>query len=213
MAVALGEMERGNYFGYVMLINMAPPDLMHPNITLLMPNDKSLANTNFMADTSITDFLLRHSIPWPLLFNHMEHFPTGSIIPTSTPGFVLKVSNDGRRRFFFNNARIVSPNICTKVTSIRCHGIDRVLQPALLPDSSCPHLHPPPPLPSPSPPTNKNATHMNPSPLAPSSSPPSSTVVVADDSPSKSDSYLHHCYHPLQMAGVVSLGMMLYFIL
>ncbi|OIT37580.1 hypothetical protein A4A49_51518 [Nicotiana attenuata] len=33
-------------------------------------------------------------------------------------------------RIFLNNARIASPNICNKSASIRCHGIDQVLQEA-----------------------------------------------------------------------------------
>ncbi|KAI3471306.1 hypothetical protein Pfo_027969 [Paulownia fortunei] len=130
--VATQEMQKANYFTFVMLINMAPPGMIQGSITFLMPNDRTLSKTN-MAETSVVDFLLRHSIPSPLLIDHLEHFPTGSMIPTSNPGFMFKVTNDGRRRFFLSNVRIVSPNICTKGSSIRCHGIDGVVQPTMIP--------------------------------------------------------------------------------
>ncbi|KAL2518481.1 Fasciclin-like arabinogalactan family protein [Abeliophyllum distichum] len=141
---AIGEMQRANYFTFVMLINMAPSDLIHGNITFLMPNDRTLAKT-VMPENTVVDFLLRHSIPSPLLMEHLLHFPTGSLIPTSRPGFVLKITNDGRSRFFLNNVRIISPNICTQGSSIRCHGIDEVVQatsimpqPNIAPPAACP---------------------------------------------------------------------------
>ncbi|XP_022896766.1 FAS1 domain-containing protein SELMODRAFT_448915-like [Olea europaea var. sylvestris] len=127
MTTAIEEMQRANYFTFVMLIKMAPSDLVNGNITFLMPNDRILAKTG-MPENRVVDFLLHHSIPSPLLMEHLLHFPTGSLIPTSMPGFVLKISNDGRSRFFLNNVRIISPNICTRGSSIRCHGIDGVVQ-------------------------------------------------------------------------------------
>ncbi|XP_022882152.1 FAS1 domain-containing protein SELMODRAFT_448915-like [Olea europaea var. sylvestris] len=127
MTTAIEEMQRANYFTFVMLINMAPSDLIHGNVTFLMPNDRTLSKA-LMPENTVVDFLLRHSIPSPLLMEHLLHFPTGSLIPTSRPGFVLQVSNDGRSRFFLNNVRIISPNICTRGSSIRCHGIDGVIQ-------------------------------------------------------------------------------------
>ncbi|KAL3846019.1 hypothetical protein ACJIZ3_003422 [Penstemon smallii] len=130
-------MQKANHFTFVMLINMAPPDQIPQNITFLMPNDRTLSKTN-MAETSILDFLLQHSIPSPLLIDHLQHFPTGSMIPTSRPGLMLKVTNDGRRSFFLNNVRIISPNICTKGFSIRCHGIDGVVQPTMIPQPNIP---------------------------------------------------------------------------
>ncbi|KAL3524533.1 hypothetical protein ACH5RR_017367 [Cinchona calisaya] len=137
LQVAIEEMQRANYFTFVMLINMAPPDLIPvENVTFLMPNDKSLSK-NIMEtpanENSITDFLLRHSIPFPLLFEHLQHFPTDSMIPTSKPNLVLRITNQGsRRRFFLNNVRITGPNICSRGSSIRCHGIDGVIQDLVL---------------------------------------------------------------------------------
>ncbi|CAI9755305.1 unnamed protein product [Fraxinus pennsylvanica] len=123
---AIEEMQRANYFTFVMLLKMAPSDLINGNITFLMPNDRILAKAG-MPESRVVNFLLGHSIPSPLLMEHLLHFPTGTLIPTSMPGFVLKISNDGRSRFFLNNVRIISPNICTR-GSIRCHGIDGVVQ-------------------------------------------------------------------------------------
>ncbi|PIN23507.1 hypothetical protein CDL12_03755 [Handroanthus impetiginosus] len=144
LITAVDEMQKANYFTFVMLINMAPPNLIQGNITFLMPNDQTLSKTPF-AEISAVNFLLFHSIPSPLLIDHLDHFPTGSMIPTSRPGFVLKVTNHGRDQFFLNNVRVVSPNICTKGYSIRCHGIDsvihplRILQPNIPPEASCPN--------------------------------------------------------------------------
>lgn len=134
---ATQEMQRANYFAFVMLINMASSNTFGGNITFLMPNDRALAKTS-MAGTPVLDFLLRHSIPSPLLMDQLDNFPTGSMIPTSKPGFMFKVTNDGRRRFFLSNVRILSPNICTQGTSIRCHGIDGVVHPAMVPQLTIP---------------------------------------------------------------------------
>ncbi|XP_073130279.1 uncharacterized protein [Henckelia pumila] len=135
IVVAMEEMQKANYFTFVTLMNMAPSDLFQSNITFFVPNDRILSRTN-IPETSLVDLLLRQSIPSPLLFEHLEHFPTGSMIPTSRPGFVFKVNNDGRERFYLNNVRIISPNVCTKGSSIRCHGVDGVAQPTSLPPPS-----------------------------------------------------------------------------
>ncbi|KAK9271937.1 hypothetical protein L1049_002304 [Liquidambar formosana] len=128
LLIAIEEMQTANYFTFVMLINMSPPDLFQGNVTLLMPNDRMLSK-NMMAESAVADFLLRHSIPSPLLFENLQLVPTGSIIPSSKPDFMLKVSNNGRRSYFLNNVKIISPNICVAGSSIRCHGIDGVLLP------------------------------------------------------------------------------------
>ncbi|KZV42918.1 hypothetical protein F511_14480 [Dorcoceras hygrometricum] len=176
IVVAMEEMQRANYFTFVTLINMAPPDLFQSNITFLMPNDRILSGTN-IPETTLVDLLLRQSIPSPLLFEHLEHFPTGSMIPTSRPGYVFKVDNDGRERFYLNNVRIVSPNVCTKGSSIRCHGVDGVVQPTSLPLQpntqpllSCPNSTVVPPVRSAPPPPFPVVMVLAPPPSAPSSS-------------------------------------------
>lgn len=141
---AIQEMRTANYFTFVMLINMAPADLIQGNITFLMPRDRTLSQT-LIQENDVADFLLQHSIPSPLLFDHLEHFPTGSMIPTSKPDLFLRVANSGNKRFFLNNARVISPNICTKSASIRCHGIDQVLEAATLASDNNASLPVPPP--------------------------------------------------------------------
>ncbi|PHT46378.1 hypothetical protein CQW23_15536 [Capsicum baccatum] len=141
---AIQEMRTANYFTFVMLINMAPADLIQGNITFLMPRDRTLSQTSIQ-ENDVADFLLRHSIPSPLLFGHLEHFPTGSMIPTSKPDLFLRVTNSGNMRFFLNNARVVSPNICTQSASIRCHGIDQVLEATTLASDNNASLAVPPP--------------------------------------------------------------------
>ncbi|KAL7147208.1 hypothetical protein ABFS83_06G092700 [Erythranthe nasuta] len=134
IVAATQEMQRANYFTFVMLVKMAAPSNTIPNdVTFLMPNDRALSNITDVSETTVVDFLLRHSIPTALLIDHLEHFPTGSMIPASKAGFMFNVTNEGRRRIYLNNVRIISPNICTGGYSIRCHGIDGVVQPQAQP--------------------------------------------------------------------------------
>ncbi|XP_029129912.1 uncharacterized protein LOC109811791 [Cajanus cajan] len=138
LVAATREMQRANYFTFVMLINMSPLDTrLEGNVTFLMPNDRMLANM-VMQEGSVSGFLLRHSIPSPLLFDVLEQFPTGTTIPSSLPNCMLRVSNNGRKNYVINNVKIISPNICVGGSSIRCHGIDGVLSEA------CTSIAPPP---------------------------------------------------------------------
>ncbi|KAF5749110.1 hypothetical protein HS088_TW04G01072 [Tripterygium wilfordii] len=142
LLVAIEEMITANHFTFVMLINMSPIDQrLEGNITFLMPNDRMLSRTR-IPQQHLSDFLLRHSIPSPLLFDYLQHIPTGSFIPSSIPEYMLKISNGGRLSYFLNNVKIISPNICTRGSSIRCHGIDGVL---MLPEKILPKF---PPLPT-----------------------------------------------------------------
>ncbi|XP_050221999.1 FAS1 domain-containing protein SELMODRAFT_448915 [Mercurialis annua] len=125
--VAIDEMTTANYFTFVTLINMSPlDDRIQGNVTFLMPNDRILSKST-IPENSLFDFLLRHSIPSPLLFEHLQRIPSGSSIPSSDSGFMLDINNNGRKSYYINNVRIISPNICTAGSSIRCHGIDGVL--------------------------------------------------------------------------------------
>ncbi|KAK3229366.1 hypothetical protein Dsin_001247 [Dipteronia sinensis] len=124
LVVAIEEMQRANYFTFVMLINMSP--LSDQNVTFLMPNDKTLSRAN-LHQLSVSDFLLLHSIPSALLFENLDHIPSGSLIPSSIPDYMLRIYNGGRKNFLLNNVKIISPNICTLGSSIRCHGIDGML--------------------------------------------------------------------------------------
>lgn len=139
--VAIQEMQRANYFTFTMLLNMPP---IHPrvlgNITFLMPKDRVLSQT-VIPLAEVSDFLLCHSIPSPLIFEHLDHIPTDSTIPSLLPDYVLKISNGGRNSFFLNNVKIIRPNICTAGSSIRCHGIDGVLKVKNFSENN--HLSPP----------------------------------------------------------------------
>ncbi|XP_031248650.1 FAS1 domain-containing protein SELMODRAFT_448915-like [Pistacia vera] len=128
LLVATEEMQRANYFTFVMLLKMSQLDQkILENVTFFMPNDRALAKTN-MIQESVSDFLLHHSISSVLLFEHLQRIPSGSLIPSSFPEYMLNISNGGRRNYFLNNVKLISPNICTAGSSIRCHGIDGVLQ-------------------------------------------------------------------------------------
>ncbi|KAL4351683.1 hypothetical protein GQ457_06G024240 [Hibiscus cannabinus] len=129
LRIATEEMQKANYFTFVMLLNMSPLDSEFlENITFLMPNDRMLSKT-VIPENEVYTFLQRHSIPSPLIFEHLQYIPTGSILPSSLPEYMMGVANGGdRRSFVLNNVRIISPNICT-TGSIRCHGIDGVLSP------------------------------------------------------------------------------------
>ncbi|KAI3519395.1 hypothetical protein L1887_08460 [Cichorium endivia] len=150
IVIAIQEMESANYFTFVMLIKMVPPNLFQGNVTFLMPSDRSLSKT-MISQNGVVDLLLRHSIPSPLLFDHLLRLPTNSMLPTSNPELMLKVSNNGRRGFFLGNVRIVSPNICAHGYSVRCHGIDDVLSIDLeKPGITCPRITSPVPAAAPS---------------------------------------------------------------
>ncbi|WCJ27793.1 Fasciclin-like arabinogalactan family protein [Euphorbia peplus] len=149
---ATQEMARANYFTFVTLINMMSPlpQTLQQNVTFLMPNDRILSATMSISP----DFLLRHSIPSPLLFDHLEHIPSGSTIPSLDSGFKFSINNNGRRSFFLNNVRLTSPNLCTEGNSIRCHGIDGVIlaapqtTPPSCPNSTTPVVTAVPPAPA-----------------------------------------------------------------
>ncbi|KAK2972861.1 hypothetical protein RJ640_028389 [Escallonia rubra] len=174
LLVAIEEMQKANYFTFVMLINMIPPDLIQGNITFLMPNDRTLSKTTIPGN-ALADFVLLHSIPSPLLFDQLEHIPTGSMIPTSSnPAVMLKVSNNGRRHYFLNDVRIISPNICTLRSSIRCHGIDGVVHATAM-ASPPEHNNTTPPSPT----CSNGASSRPPASPAPSLAPPVGGFILA----------------------------------
>lgn len=141
LSIAIEEMEKANYFSFVMLINMLQPvnPKLVANITFLMPKDKILSRSHIIQQDSVTEFLLRHSIPSPLLFEHLNLIPNGSIVPSSLPHYTLRISNGGKSNYFLNNVKIISRNICN-LGSIKCHGIDGILQsPSGVDDNSPQH--------------------------------------------------------------------------
>ena len=170
LVAATEEMQKANHFTFVMLINMSPPDTrLEGNVTFLMPNDRMLANM-VLQEGSISGFLLRHSIPSPLLFDTLKQFPTGTTIPSSLPNCMLRISNNGRKNFVLNNVKIISPNLCVAGSSIRCHGIDGVLSEACVSSMNNSSV-PPPPCPNSIDPSSCKASPPIPSPSLPSAPP------------------------------------------
>lgn len=175
LVVATEEMQRANYFAFVMLIKMVQFDeRFQRNVTFLMPNDRMLSRITIPQET-VADFLLHHSIPSPMLFNHLEHIPTGSMIPSSLQEHMLRISNNGRRNFYVSNVKLISPNICT-AASIRCHGVDGVLTTTTNSSSSCPKSSNIPAATTPSPPPSPSPSATTPTPPPPPSPSPSSLV-------------------------------------
>ncbi|KAF3776271.1 hypothetical protein EJ110_NYTH48686 [Nymphaea thermarum] len=125
---AVGNMRERSYYGFIMLLQMLNWQTVasRNGITFLIPADKELASAS-IAPEQIQDFILSHSILTPLYFNNMLHFPTGTLIPTGLPNFMLDITNNGPYDFYLNNAKIVAPNVCQSAT-IKCHGIDAVIQ-------------------------------------------------------------------------------------
>ncbi|CAH8271337.1 unnamed protein product [Arabidopsis lyrata] len=190
LSVAIEEMEKANYFSFVMLINMLPS--VNPrflaNVTFLMPKDKTLSRSNIInQQDSVSEFLLRHSIPSSLLFEHLNLIPNGSIVPSSLPHYTLEISNGGRSNYFLNNVKIISRNICS-LGSIKCHGIDGILQsPSTIDDDSPHNNHTLPFISCPSSHNNSDQSSHNNSSLPThtlTAPPPASSPLPKSDSPS-----------------------------
>ncbi|KAG7550921.1 FAS1 domain [Arabidopsis thaliana x Arabidopsis arenosa] len=190
LSIAIEEMEKANYFSFVMLINMLPS--VNPrflaNVTFLMPKDKTLSRSNIInQQDSVSEFLLRHSIPSSLLFEHLNLIPNGSIVPSSLPHYTLEISNGGRSNYFLNNVKIISRNICS-LGSIKCHGIDGILQsPSTIDDDSPRNNHTLPFISCPSSHNNSDqSSHNNSSRPAHTltAPPPASSPLPKSDSPS-----------------------------
>ncbi|KAF6145055.1 hypothetical protein GIB67_013406 [Kingdonia uniflora] len=121
-------MRSNSYFGFVILLQMLynnPNSLQGQEITFLMPNDTELSRI-IITPNHLEEFLLSHSIPTALPINNLLHLPTGTVLPSSVKNRTIAITNRGRANFLVNNARLVSPNVCSSVL-IRCHGITNVM--------------------------------------------------------------------------------------
>ncbi|CAN6486607.1 unnamed protein product [Victoria cruziana] len=159
--VAITEMEQAGYFTFVTLLQMLQGKIP-TNVTFFMPNDRMLARVP-VPENAISEFVLGHAIPMPLFFNHLAHFPSGSMIPSYYAGHMLKVTNH-KGMVSLNNVQVVRPNICTAGFSIRCHGINGVLVTSV--ESSKPPV-PRPPTKKPTPPTQTGSPPTTSLPLPP----------------------------------------------
>ncbi|KAJ7964719.1 FAS1 domain-containing protein [Quillaja saponaria] len=126
LLAAMADMRNQSYHGFVILLKILdsiPNSLRDTDVTFLMPNDEDLSA---IAVNPNRDFILSHSIPTPLLLNHLLHFPNGTLVPSSIPSRMISITNNGETGLFVNNARIVTPNVCTS-SFIRCHGISAAI--------------------------------------------------------------------------------------
>lgn len=195
--VAVQEMQHANYFTFVMLINMVK-DEIPSNSTFLMPSDRMLSKAS-IPENKVMEFLSRHSMPSPLLFEDLKHLPSGTIIPTYQQDYKIRIYNKGRKRLYLNNIELVIPNICTVGTSFRCHGINGIMKapmPRRATPATCTNATPPSAATeSPSAPPRAQPPGPPPPPLVgpPSTKPTiSPTPVQFDDGPQKSGSSKLH---------------------
>ncbi|KAF1864276.1 hypothetical protein Lal_00048841 [Lupinus albus] len=146
LEAAMTDMRSRSYYGFVILLkilNSQPNSLQNNDLTFLMPSDEQLSHFS-ITPYQLHDFLLSHSIPTPLLLNHLLHFPNGSVLPSSIPTKSINITNTAKSGLFVNNARIVTPNVC-QTSLIRCHGISAAFS---FDNNNLPLPLPPPPPPT-----------------------------------------------------------------
>ncbi|KAI4308488.1 hypothetical protein L6164_031561 [Bauhinia variegata] len=129
LQVAMADMRMQSYHGFVILLkilNSIPNSLQTTDLTFLMPNDDQLSHF-LTTRESLHEFILSRSIPTALVLNHLLHFPSGTLVPSSIPSKMISITNSGIARLYVNNARIITPNVCLS-SLIRCHGISATLK-------------------------------------------------------------------------------------
>lgn len=128
LQIAMDDMRTSSYNGFVILlkiISASPESLQNGEITFLMPTDEELSKASLRPD-GLQELILSHSIPSALLISHLLHFPNGSLVPSSVPNRMLRITRSKKSGLFLNNARIVTPNVCLN-SLIRCHGISTTM--------------------------------------------------------------------------------------
>ncbi|KAK9267670.1 hypothetical protein L1049_010101 [Liquidambar formosana] len=127
LQAAVADMRSKSYYGFAILLQMLNGTVqLNRDVTFLMPDDQQLSEASISLD-HLEDFLLSHSIPEPLLFSDLSHFPTGTLVPSGLQERSIRISNHGRLDYFVNNAQIVTPNVCVN-SFIKCHGVDGVIE-------------------------------------------------------------------------------------
>ncbi|KAG7011871.1 hypothetical protein SDJN02_26778, partial [Cucurbita argyrosperma subsp. argyrosperma] len=124
----MDDMISKSYHGFVILLkilNSSHKDWQNSELTFFMPPDQELSRAAISPER-IHDFVLSHSIPTALLLNNLLHFPNGSLVPSSIPNRMIRITNCRKMSVCVNNARIVTPNVCLN-SSIRCHGISTTM--------------------------------------------------------------------------------------
>ncbi|KAL0560170.1 hypothetical protein IC582_000566 [Cucumis melo] len=128
LQAAMDEMRLKSYHGFVILLkilNNSNKTLQNSDITFFMPTDQELSQADISLD-QLEEFVLSHSIPTSLLLNNLLHFPNGSLVPSSIPNRMIKITKSRKMGVCVNEARIVTPNVCL-TSSIRCHGISTAI--------------------------------------------------------------------------------------
>ncbi|KAF3451852.1 hypothetical protein FNV43_RR07948 [Rhamnella rubrinervis] len=124
---AIMEMRSNSYHGFAILLQMLDHTWQPTgtSLTFFVPSDSELSQHPILA-YRLQTFLLSHAMPMSLQFNDLVHFPNGTLVPSAQPNRMIRIRNRGRGEFFVNNARIVAPNVCLN-SSVKCHGIDKVI--------------------------------------------------------------------------------------
>ncbi|KAA0048757.1 hypothetical protein IC582_000979 [Cucumis melo] len=128
LQAAMDQMRLKSYHGFTILLkilNSTTKTLQNSNITFFMPTDQELSQAD-ISPNRLKDFVLSHSIPTALLLNNLLHFPNGSLVPSSIPNRMIRITNCRKMGVCVNNARIITPNVCL-TSSIRCHGISSAI--------------------------------------------------------------------------------------
>ncbi|XP_062203913.1 FAS1 domain-containing protein SELMODRAFT_448915-like [Phragmites australis] len=127
IATTAQEMQLARYFTFVMLIRMVQEKIPR-NTTFLMPNDR-LLSTASIPENQVLEFLLRHSISAPLMFNDLIRLPNGTVVPTHHSSDMITVTSSGHQKLYLNNVELTTPDLCHSGDSFRCHGINGVIRP------------------------------------------------------------------------------------
>ena len=125
---AITDIRSQNFFGFAMLLQILKVALVHKyqDLTFFLPIAQELTKHSLSPDHP-EDFLLKHSIPMPLTFSDLKHFPTGTMVPSGLEHQLIEIKNRGKADFSVNNALVTKPNLCVN-SSIKCHGIDSVIE-------------------------------------------------------------------------------------
>jgi hypothetical protein len=127
IATTAQEMQQARYFTFIMLVRMVQEKIPR-NTTFLMPSDR-LLSTASISESQVLEFLSRHSITAPLMFNDLIRLPNGTVVPTRHLGDTITVTNIKHQKLYFNGIELTNPDLCHLGESFRCHGINGVIRP------------------------------------------------------------------------------------
>ncbi|KAJ4847686.1 hypothetical protein Tsubulata_020649 [Turnera subulata] len=128
METAIADMRSQSFYGFAILLQMVRDTFRQyqQDLTFFMPIDQELSKGSVSAD-HLQSFMLSHSVMKPLSFSDLNHFPSGTMVPSGLRNRLIKIQNHGAQNFSVNNALVITPNVCLN-TAIKCHGINAVLK-------------------------------------------------------------------------------------